>query len=394
MIGQPTKCAVRSFSVNGVQMSGSVINVKLFESICKPYLTASAIIIDDRDYINTLDIKGGETVSFSLVADGGQEYNATLYILKVKDEKSNQSGRAHIYQFEMIGREYFGDRANLVQQAFKGIVGTDAIQKIHSQFIGGPLSVIIPSAGLLFQKNSHVISSSKPFKAIDDLRRMLVYPGVSTGSSVYFRDKDNVKLAPVEYLFNTMSPTQTFVQRATWGTSWTDIWNSHNAIISAETTIEGQGSRASYLEMSAAAAQEYKVIDVFSNKVVFNTLAQSAGILGAIAGGSHGGKHNYLTIDSQKIPKENTRRTDKENLLRAKITNQLVLKVPIQGGLNCTVGKGIYAQLLPPMGELEDTYYQPKNGGLMLVADLMHEFNNNDKQIAGTTTMRTVRLEK
>lgn len=380
--GQPGKCAIASLMVGGVDIAKWTKGVRFHESICKPYITAEAFILDDEDFLNKLGLVGGESATIVGIADGGQTYAQSFILLNIKSESVSVAGRASGYTLEFITPEYVNDRKALVQQAFKSITGTGIIQRIHSQFLGTPLSIMMESAGLLFQKNSHVISSSKPFKAIDDIRRQLVFPGVSTGSSVYFRDRDGVKLAPVEYLFNTMSPQYYFEQKNTWGTSWTNIFDSYQAIIGATTTVDGKGSRSSIIEMAAAASQEFKVMDVFSNKRIFNQLAETL----------HGGRHNFLMVDSQKIPKENTRRTDRENLLRARVTNNLYMKVPIQGGLMCTVGQGVYARLLPALSDSQSFYESPA-GGLMLVADIMHEFRNDDSQLSGTSTIRAVKLE-
>lgn len=390
---QPTKCALRSFTINGYEVSPYVNLLKVYESVCKPYLTGDALIIDNNNLINVLNLQGGETVTFDVITDGGRNYSQTMYILKIKNVVSNQSGRAQSYTLELISKEYFGDRANLVQQSFKDITGTDAIQKIHSRFVGNQLNIPVPSSGLLF-KNPNVVSGTKPFKAIDDLRRIISFAGFQTGLTSYFRDRNLVNLIPVEYMFRNMSVQQEFVQKTTWGSDYRDVFHWENAIISATTTIGDKGSYASMLEMSAAQAQEYKVMDVFSNKKIFEVAASALkSVLGGVGAGGHGGRQNYLTIDSQKIPKENVRRTDKETLLRAKITSNLVIKVPIQTGLNCTVGKGIFCRLLAPIGDKDPSNIQPTNAGQSLVADIMHEFHFDDSLMPGTSTIRSVKME-
>ena len=68
---------------------------------------------------------------------------------------------------------------------------------------------------------------------------------------------------------------------------------------------------------------------------------------------------------------------------------QLVMKVPLQTGINVTVGKGIYAYLLPPTGV-------PGGGiigadtltGSWLVTDLVHEVYTDQRQASATTVFQ------
>ena len=130
---QPTKVACISFSINGTQIANHVNTLNIYENICKSYRTALAVIIDNNNVINTLQLKGGETVSFNVISDGGGSYSATMKILSISKEKPNVGLRTVIYQLDMIDNEYLGDRSNLVQRAFKSIQGTSAIQQIHQQ---------------------------------------------------------------------------------------------------------------------------------------------------------------------------------------------------------------------------------------------------------------------
>lgn len=150
------------------------------------------------------------------------------------------------------------------------------------------------------------------------------------------------------------------------------------------------------------------MFDLLTNKLVYNVKAAqvlagkvagtpATAFLGSIASGmagGHGGQQNYYAVDSSKIPVENTRQTEREKLYQALVKNgpQQTIKVPIQSGAKCTVGKGIYAKLIPPVGDLTGEQLGPQQaGGLMLVVDLMHELMLDDSQMSGTTTMRGVK---
>ena len=399
---QPTKVACISFSINGTQIANHVNTLNIYENICKSYRTALAVIIDNNNVINTLQLKGGETVSFNVISDGGGSYSATMKILSISKEKPNVGLRTVIYQLDMIDNEYLGDRSNLVQRAFKSIQGTSAIQQIHQQFIGSSLNILIPSAGLLWNKNSHVVNALKPFTAIDNIRKILNFAKYQSGVSVYYHDNKNVKLAPLEYLFDTMSPVQQFVQKATWGSSWTDIFTATNAIITAETSYEKNSKTSSIVDTSAAAQSARKVLDMFSNKrpisdmmstVSLSGVSSLSGLLSMFSSVSSGGLHSFVATDSQKIPNENVRDASKQNAFNAVVGNapHLIIKVPCQTGFNVTVGQGFNAKMIAPMGDQMNAP-EPMNSGTYLAIRIVHSLHFDESDLQGTSSIEGVKL--
>lgn len=405
---QPTKCFVQSFTISGQELRKHINAVQIFETLCKPYITGRAVLIDTNNIMNTLQLVGGEPVSITINSSRGT-YSVDLHVLDVKGNESAQNLRAQSYAIDLIGKEYFGDRTNLVQHSFKGITGTNIIQKLHSQFLQSPLHIPVPSIGLFGQFNPYLVSSVKPFKAVNDIRKLLAFAQYKTGSTMYFKDATGCTLAPLEHLFKTMSTQQTFIQKATWGASLSDLAASEYAIISAIASVDPkQTGRLGTQDISARAMAEKRVVDMLSHKNVFDIgaklidVGQTVGIpgvkligniLNSVAGG-HGGEHNYYMTDSTKIPNENTRNTEREKLYQATVKNgpQWLIKVPIQSGLKVTVGKGIYAKLMPPVGDATSPVFSAEQtGDQMLVVDICHEVHNDDKMMAGTTTMRCVK---
>lgn len=399
---QPTKVVCVSFSINGTQLANFINTINIYENICKAYRTASVAVIDNNNIINTLQLKGGETVSFNVQSDGGGSYSATMKLLKILKQKPNVSLRTNIYQLELIDNEYFGDRSNLVQRAFKSMQGTSAIQQIHQQFIGSALSILAPSTGLLWNKNSHVINALKPFTAIDNIRKMLTFAQYPSGVSVYYHDNQGVKLAPLEQLFDTMSAGQQFVQKATWGSNWTDIFTATNAIITAETSYENNPNTTSIVDTSAAAQSARKVLDMYSNKRAISDMMSAVslpgisslgGLLSMFSSVSTGGLHSFVATDSQKIPNENVRDASKQNAFNAAVGNapHLIIKVPCQTGFNVTVGQGFSAKMIPPAGDAINAS-DPMNSGNYLAIRIVHSLHFDESDLQGTSSIEGVKL--
>lgn len=407
---QPTKSRVKSLYINNVDFTSHVNQLRVYESIKKPYLTAKITIIDNNNVLDNMGLVGGEPVEFSF--DGGPEtpsYDASLHVLTIKGQKSNESLRAQIYDVECIGVAYFNDKKALVQQSFKFLPGTEAIAKIHGQFIGtdAGLRILAQSIGPL-SLQSYIVSAQKPFKAINDIKKRLNFAGFQTGSCLYFRDAQSYVLAPLEALFAQLSAQQTFFQEATWGKNWFDEVRAQNSIISAVADVDYNDSgRTSMKDIADKVSQEKKVFDFRIKDLAVNKMAGIPGI-GAVVGsamsvasavlsggiGGHGGRPNYSVMDSAHLPAQldPSNKAEAEQLYQALIKNgpTITVKVPIQSGIQCTVGKGADLKLLPPVGDVNNIGPNMASG-MYMITDLMHYLCSDDRQMTGVTIFQAAK---
>lgn len=403
---QPTKARFRNFTIDGFNLfeQGMLNQLKVYETIMKPYITAQATVIDNDNILNNRGWVGGEACSFAFDGNRGPIYEQKLKVLSIKGEKSSQSLRSAIYTIELIGDAYFKDKKELVQQSFKHIPGTNAIQQLHNKFIGSdaPLKILSASLGAI-AKESHIISSVNPFKAISDIRKRLNYAKYDTGNTLYFRDALGYVLGPLEQLFDELQPVQTFYQEATWGKSFRDLSRVENAIIAAIAEVEfGSNGRGGMKDIASTATQEKKVFDLRLKKLVIDKKAgkikpgniineiRSLGqeVLNSTIGG-HGGVANYMTMDSANLPAvtDGSNNTEKERLYAALTKNGpcITVKVPIQSGMQVTVGKGVKLNLLPPTGDMNTG--RNLASGNYLVHSLCHNLTTDDRTVNATTTL-------
>ena len=63
-IVQSTKCALRVCKIEGADVRAHTQSIFVYETMCKPYLTATITINDNANIINNLQLRGGERVSF------------------------------------------------------------------------------------------------------------------------------------------------------------------------------------------------------------------------------------------------------------------------------------------------------------------------------------------
>lgn len=356
-----------------------------------------ATIVDNQNIIDNMGLREGDEVDFLFRTNLGDSRAEKMSLLKKEDPVHSQNLRTQTYNLHFIGKEYYADKQTLVQQSFKDIPGSAAIQKIFGQYIGGAVRLLESSIGPISKESGYIVSAQNPFKAINDIKRRLTYGGTKSGSTYFFKDKDGHVLGPLEKMFSDLQSQQTFIQKNTWGQHWTDHFTAMNAIISARAEI---ASATGMTDAPAAMVQEKTVFDFQTKSKIVEKMAAKIGA-GVLAGlpnlgldfgkGRHGGKPNYMTMDGSSSPASThpSAKAERESLYQALVMNGplLTIKVPIQTGILCTVGKGITAKFIPPMGD-QNTASKYSAGGEMLVLDLVHELHLDDRMMNGTTSMK------
>lgn len=400
---QPTKGRIRSLQLAGIDLTLHVNKLEVYESISKPYITAKLTVIDNANLLENSQIVENDPCSFAFDGVTTRIYEQTLRVLSVNGQTSSQNIRSQIYQIELIGEEYYSDKGNLVQKSFKDLPGTQAIKRLHQEYVGNTLRVLADSLGPI-SREGYIISSKKPFTAIDDIRQRLTYGQVKSGNTLYFRDRDSSVLAPLELLFQQMGSQETFIQTSTVGKNWYDIATAENVIIAALATVDYNKSagRMSGAGKAATSSQEKTVFDIQQKRAVVQNIAKSitpGQVIGTVTGlitgkaGRHGGLANYMITDNAHLPLQidPSMKTEAERLYReiAKSGPVITIKVPIQSGINCTVGKGATLNLLPPMGDVQKMTSDVS--GQYLITDLCHSLAADDRMMNATTTMQCMR---
>src|SRR5688572_21272877 len=319
-VPQPTKTRVRKCFIVGNRpdpvTGSSTVNLRefttsicVYETIHKPYLTGKIRITDSMNLLENLGLAGGEPVTFAFDGGDGLVYENTLYVLSMAGNKRSDSLFSAEYDLQLIGPEYFNDKKNVVQQSFKHIPGTTVISNIHGQYIGGALKVLAQSMGPI-SKESYIVSGTKPFKAINDVRSRLNFAGYPSGNCLYFKNIKGHVLGPFEALFKNLSANETFTQKNIWGSNFLqDSIDAQRAIIAAVAKVEDSpGGRGSVGDIAAAASSKKNVFDLQSksNTVKTNTSSPKLGsiignagaLLSKIIGGGNGGLPNMFLMDA------------------------------------------------------------------------------------------------
>ena len=405
----PTKCRLRSATLDGQPINQYVSALSVYESMCTPYRKCEFTVIDNSGWVAEAQERHGLAgMPMTFAFDAGEEVYSSneMVIQSVKAAPSESNRSAKVYQIGCIGRSYVNDRKNLVQKAFTNIPASQAAALIHNQFLGGdaPLQLLQSSIGMIAKDTigSFPINNVHPFLAVQQLLERATYGPMYANPTVYFRNRDAYVLAPLQQLFQTASAPVTIRESATWGTRLSHMFDeTHYAVMAATLLIDPEdGSRAgSNLGRSAQAAhQGLNIFDSAGNIQTiqkFASLTSLGGLVRAVGGimSRQGGSLNNLIFNSLRANLANDpaigRVQEQEFLARTGDADKYLIKYPIRAGIKTTAGGGLDARLIGPKGALGVRQI----GGLMLIADLMHECYFDDREVQGTTTVRAVKVD-
>lgn len=403
----PTKAIIRSVTINGADLTKYAHALSVHETVCKPYITGQAIIHDYDNIVDSMQIVGGEDISVAFTAPPNSKTYSTdnCKVLSIKGEQNPNNLKGYIFTIDFIGNVYFQDRGSMVQSVHKNQTGTDAIQQLFSKFLSGDkLQILSNSIGMIGDKEGYTITNRKPFAAIEDIMKLLVFGGVKTGNVLFFRDAESVKLAPLEHLVQNMSSQEYFIQKETWGVNMFDP-DLYHAIIWSELKNERTNSGKSHVgEMAAAVNQNKVTFDFHTAAVKFLSSAAVSGG-GSIASKMQsivkspnqlGGIPNVQLFRSILWPDATAphNKTMQEKMYSSaqRGSPHLKIKVPLQTGINVTVGKGIDVTLTPPSVDGSGNPYSYSLNGKWLCTDLVHELViGSDSSCIGTTTLQNIK---
>ncbi len=401
--------------------------IRVFEDMCKPYITSQIMIMDNNNMINGLKLEGGDPVSFAFDAHetDGNVYSQQQYILSIDGEESTDNLRTITYTIYTAGRSYFCDKANIVQMADVNKTGANLAARIHNQYVADGGLSLHSSVGMIAKDDigGYHVNNKHPFKAIGDVLDRSVGSGVKTGSWMYFRDVSKHVICPLEVLFGSTGSQETFWQKQ-FGTVFehtlqgADSRAGHNkpsshAIMSAKTVVKELpgmgGGRGGGGNIAGAAFGQLNIHDI-TDRIEFGS-GSTAGTGGNIGGssalasvgrfctGKFGGGFNVFSNDSRRNPIATNQLINAvaENSFQASVKDatHYLVKVPFQSGHHVTIGKYATAELIPPFGDVpggsSDGGKMPQSiGGPMLVARVMHECYFDQRMVQGTTTMEMV----
>lgn len=168
------------FNARFYDVRTSIIEINLFESLDKPYVTGNIAILDDKSLFEKIQLQGTELLRLTL-AGLGNENNPNMnqrefYITGIeKKVKSNDAGKASVFVLNIIDKHMYLDAASQVSKSFSGRLD-DEIIRICKTYLKKDvdLSYIFTSenerSDAIQQNVKGIVPNLKPTEAIQFLQ--------------------------------------------------------------------------------------------------------------------------------------------------------------------------------------------------------------------------------
>ena len=155
-----------------------IISFDWMESICSPACTASIMISDSKDFLNTFPIEGGEEIEFSInhsFSKNPLAYTARIYKVSTRIV----DGKKQVYTFLMTSEEALINETIKVQDPLDGNPESLTIKLLREKLVTSKEIFSEPSRF----KIRMVPGNKRPFDIIAQLIKKAVSPKTNYGQS-------------------------------------------------------------------------------------------------------------------------------------------------------------------------------------------------------------------
>jgi len=360
-------------------ISSIVLELAVYESIHKPYVSIEITIIDAGDMLNNMiGLDGTNPFSISFHQPGQKPYVWSGRIFAVEKNMSMDSMRTVTYK--MTGYPTYMANLIRIQQSFKDQPATSVAQNIAGQ-MGIPAQIKAPSKGVA--GNSRVpfqINGVQGFKAV---KQALLHAASSVDNSsvyVFYANQYGVYIDTLEHLENTMTSVAMFFQRP-MGAHWKNDVASQNMII----LTYKEERRIDATQQIQSGAQQTRTYDFFS--MSFNAGQTTSD--GSSGGGKASTYHN-IPYDSMGPPNF-TKDIAAPRKRAASLFDSQALTVHVMLHTEVSVGLGFTAKILAPTTTNPPQPVLASISGLLLCTEVCHRVDFTKARPQGTSTIRGVK---
>lgn len=202
------------FQAQTIDIAGHVVELAVFESIEKPYVTAQLLISDDNSIVDGLQIRGGETITFEIegIVQGNDRDSFTReFCIACIERTERANDRTDVHLIKLIDKVALVNASQKISKSFNG-----KIEDIIVAMINGTLGLQVDTTRLTPSSQPPIrciVPYMTPFHAADWLRdRMSTSTG---GPAMLFAKMYNspLVLASLEQMISTppFNTTRPFV---------------------------------------------------------------------------------------------------------------------------------------------------------------------------------------
>lgn len=387
--------------------------MRLYEDVCKSYLTGELIIEVMQNGFERLGIAPLAVVDIDLVSEDAtfrqkryrQQYKVLSYTSRpIKPQSGGADARLEL-NLKLIGQEYYNDRHNTVIMGRSNKPGTTIIKEIHDKYVKhdtNRMNLRVSDGLLGTKKIPYQVQNKKPVKAIFDILDQIIYHSEPTAAPMYFRDASQFVISPLKTLLETASIVgPRFEQHPNQGKyPYAGTMHGHNWILDLKplappgpTNAEAgmhpnQISTVGYIDRATGKMKETQRSTMTSEKKHDGTDAKSniARMEAQANKTVLGGRYIFHQIDSNQTKLSTNKvasgHMQKQEAFLGALTYspKFWISVPINTGLDVTCGKRIRVKY--PFVENRRTSSTTKT---LFVPRLIHEIKYTEGDNRKTT---------
>lgn len=394
--GSPTQAIIRACTINGKPVAAAIRSMEVSSSIFSPFHTLKLVLLDAQNISDAL-YENGVPIRIVYTSGDGQKVREFDFLSSVNMGGTKISNPvAGGVSIEGVSEEFFNLTSKRHTGSYRGQPGTSVVEKIHKEVSKTSLSTTA-SRGLLGQYEDYHIRNKSAISAINETRSLLTDARYNSGAYTYFYDNEgNMILKPLEELMDNADGPQ-FTQAPLTGLFDSrlafNIFSSKKDALGAGTDTLGAAYKNSvqlgtkvnegydwgtgrYTPTREQRVQERRTPGTTTTQYqVSNTSSMNYRFSHDSKQADDGGKKNLDSKAAEKRIKDLVQQ------------GSMTINVPLGGGLQTTVGKGLNMKLNGEGGM--NVGNRSRDGGRSFIVASTDKIFMGDAGIQGMTAIQT-----
>ena len=400
MLPQYGKAIVKKIMINNVDISSSLSSLYTGTSILTPFQGAK-LNIRDSSMIQDALYESGVPISLVYSAgDGSTERELNLVSMANRGGVKTENNRSGFTEITGISQSYF-NMHNEHTSHHQNIPASDALKKLHKELDPNASLTVTKSKGMIADREPFHLRGVKLWDGINTIRERMTDEKFLSGAYTYFLDHaGNYFSKPLEQLFSEAAGP-TFSNKMAGSNFAQDMATLGTNIFSFEKGGYGQNSGTDNASIFRHALKQrggdsgtgfnWQTMKYVPPKDKGYSGPKYPGATtwkGQQAASATMTNHKFNYDPNQKKQEDFEGSIAKRNAAVAMaLQGSMTLNLPLEGGLQCTVGKGCYLDI---PGEVGDQGYSKSTaGGQHLVLAQGEYIFMGDDGLTGVSSLRT-----
>ena len=203
------------FDINTIDVRSLIAEFNVFESLDKPYLTGSVVILDDKAIFDTIQFQGTERIRIKMASQDDETnvvFERTFVMTGIeRTRKSNANATSSMYVFTLLDEHAFVGRINKVSKSYRGNIET-IIARIAANEFKKDIDVSYSASAPSVQTNiSCIVPNMTALESIIWLTRRATTETGSTFFTYASMHDDNIRIGNLDVMlqqdaFNSKLP--------------------------------------------------------------------------------------------------------------------------------------------------------------------------------------------